>query len=121
MSYVRHLEPCCGHAGKSCTDPDDSARQTCLPPELRTALPAVQRKRKQPPSKETKSIQEGRRPHKGSLSLNDEGGKSVATVGLSKLVNIFIIQFFRGKDVDKWLFPAVKCASNKALSDLPII
>ena len=53
MSYVRHLEPCCGHAGKSCTDPDDSARQTCLPPELRTALPAVQRKRKQPPFKET--------------------------------------------------------------------
>jgi hypothetical protein len=42
-------------------------------------------------------------------------------VGFLALVNTFIIQFFRGKDVDKWFFQSVKGATNKQLSALPII
>jgi hypothetical protein len=39
----------------------------------------------------------------------------------SPLVNTLIIQFFRGKDVDKSLFQSVNSASLKPLSALPII
>jgi hypothetical protein len=45
----------------------------------------------------------------------------VAAVGDWPFVNTFIIQFFRGKDVDKWLFQCVKEARNKEMSTLPII
>lgn len=47
--------------------------------------------------------------------------KRVVAVGVSTLVNTFIIQFFRGKRVDKWLFQSVKWAFNKEMSALPII
>ena len=45
----------------------------------------------------------------------------MAAVGTPTFVNTFVIQFFRGKDVDKWLFQCVKEATNKEMSTLPII
>jgi hypothetical protein len=49
------------------------------------------------------------------------GEWKVITVRLFHLVNTFIIQFFRGKDVDKCLLQSAKWASDKEMSALPII